>query len=1077
MIHRIVEFALKQRLVILVAALVLVGLGVNALSNLPIEAYPDVADTWVQIITQWPGHAGEEVERQITVPTERVMNGVPKQTAIRSTSIAGLSVVTLIFDDGTDSYFARQQVLERLGQIDLPDGVTPSLGPLASPVGEILRYSLVNCAQTKAPECRAEDIEVPPRSLNDVKDLEEWVVERELLATPGVADVTSFGGTVKQYQVLVDPSKLAARGLTLAEVETALNNANGNAGGGVIAYGPESLNVRGIGLLKPAQIESVPIAVHDGTAIRVRDVASVQVGYQPRLGRVSVNGDSDVVAATILLRKGEQAQTVLEQVHARIEDLNRRVLPRGVKLSPYHDRTDLMHLTTHTVRENLLVGVGLVTLILFAFLGNARAALIVAVTIPLSLLFAFILMDRAKIPANLLSIGAVDFGMIVDGSIVMVENIFRIVTHKQERGESYDLREVVLIAAREVARPIVFAIGIIITAYLPIFTLERVEGKLFRPMAWTVGFALIGALLLAITLVPVLTTYLFKSKLKEFHNPVLELVRKLYLPALTRAIARPKAAFVVAGLLIAADLFMVRSIGSEFLPHLDEGAIWMRASMPANISLSEAEIIVDGAHTPARNVTGIREILAKYPEIHTSAAQIGRPDDGTDPTGFYNAEFLMVLNDRATWRPQFHKNKDDLIAAINQEVSAIPGIVLGFSQPISDNVEEALTGVKGQLAVKIVGDDLNALDDLAGQIARSIKQVPGVVDLGVFRELGQSNLHIDIQRERAERYGLSVADVERTIETGIGGRVETQIVEGERRHDLVLRYASIDRDSVDAVRRLLIPLADGHTVPLGQVADISIVGGVSKVFREENRRYIAVKFGVRDRDLGSTVADAQALVAKNVHIPPGYEVSWGGEFESARRAGKRLAIVIPATFVLIFVLLFAMFGRPREALLILGNVLLTSPVGGLAALLVTHTNFSVSSGVGFLALFGVSVQTGVILVAYINELRVEGMQLDDAIHRAADLRLRPIMMTALVATLGLLPAAISSGIGSDSQKPLAIVVVGGLVSSLALSLFLLPMLYRLFAPPVPVQIPAPGEPKLAPDEPPGPIVARAEGLV
>ncbi|MEO8903107.1 MAG: CusA/CzcA family heavy metal efflux RND transporter, partial [Polyangiaceae bacterium] len=1027
-------------------ALVLVGLGVNALRNLPIEAYPDVADTWVQIITQWPGHAGEEVERQITVPTERVMNGVPKQNAIRSTSIAGLSVVTLIFEDGTDSYFARQQVLERLGQIDLPDGVTPALGPLASPVGEILRYRLVNCAQTRTPECRPEDVAIAPRSLNDVKDLEEWVVERELLATPGVADVTSFGGTVKQFQVLVDPSKLAARGLTLSDVETALANANGNSGAGVIAYGPESLNVRGIGLLRPDQIEGVSIAVNNGTAIRVRDVASVQVGYQPRLGRVSVNADQDVVAATILLRKGEQAETVLTQVHARIDDLNQRILPRGVKLSPYHDRTDLMHLTTHTVRENLLVGVGLVTLILFAFLGNARAALIVAVTIPLSLLIAFILMDYAKIPANLLSIGAVDFGMIVDGSIVMVENIFRIVTAKQEHGEAFDLRKVVAGAAREVARPIVFAIGIIITAYLPIFTLERVEGKLFRPMAWTVGFALIGALVLAITVVPVLTTFLFKARLREFDNPMLKLVRRLYLPALSRAIRRPQLAFAVAGVIVLLDVFMVRAIGSEFLPHLDEGAIWMRASMPSNISLPEAEALVDGVHTADRNLTGIREILRKFPEVKTSAAQIGRPDDGTDPTGFYNAEFLMVLNDKSTWRPQFHREKDELIGEINREVSAIPGVVLGFSQPISDNVEEALTGVKGQLAVKIVGDDLNALNDMAEQIAHSIKQVPGVVDLGIFRELGQSNLHIDIQRDKAERYGLSVADVEHTIETGIGGRVATQIVEGERRHDLVLRYAAIDRDSVDAVRRLLIPIADGRTVPLGQVADISIVGGVSRVFREANRRYIAVKFGVRDRDLGSTVADAQAMVAKNVHIPPGYDVSWGGEFESARRAGKRLAIVIPATVVLIFVLLFAMFGRPRESLLILGNVLLTSPVGGLAALLITHTNFSVSSGVGFLALFGVSVQTGVILVAYINELRETGLGLDAAIEKAADLRLRPIMMTALVATLGLLPAAISTGIGSDSQKPLAVVVVGGLISSLALSLLVLPMLYRLFAP-------------------------------
>jgi cobalt-zinc-cadmium resistance protein CzcA len=653
----------------------------------------------------------------------------------------------------------------------------------------------------------------------------------------------------------------------------------------------------------------------------------------------------------------------------------------------------------------------------------------------------------------------------------MVENIFRLVTHRQERGERFDLREVVLTAAREVARPIVFAIGIIITAYLPIFTLERVEGKLFRPMAWTVGFALLGALVLAITVVPVLTTFLFNTKLREFRNPLLELVRKLYLPSLTRALRKPKLALAVAALLLGADFLMVRGIGSEFLPHLDEGAIWMRASLPSNISLAEAETLVDGVHTRDRDVTGIREILRRYPEIKTIAAQLGRPDDGTDPTGFYNAEFLMVLGDRASFRPQFHENKDELIAAINREVSAIPGVVLGFSQPISDNVEEALTGVKGQLAVKIVGDDLNALNDIAEQIAHNVKQVKGVVDLGIFRELGQSNLHIEIQRERAERYGLSVADVERTIETGIGGRVETQIVEGERRHDLVLRYAAVDRDSVDAVRRLLIPTRDGHTVPLGQVAEITIVGGVSKIFREGNRRYIAVKFGVRDRDLGSTVADAQALVTKNVHIPPGYEVSWGGEFESARRAGKRLGLVIPATILLIFVLLFAMFGRPREAILILANVLLTSPVGGLAALLATGTNFSVSSGVGFLALFGVSVQTGVILVAYINELRADGCELERAIERAADLRLRPIMMTALVATLGLLPAAVSTGIGSDSQKPLAIVVVGGLLSSLGLSLFLLPMLYRLFAPPVRVNAPrtvhAPAAPPLLLEPQPG----------
>jgi cobalt-zinc-cadmium resistance protein CzcA len=714
-----------------------------------------------------------------------------------------------------------------------------------------------------------------------------------------------------------------------------------------------------------------------------------------------------------------------------------------------------MHLTTHTVMENLLVGVALVTLILFVFLGNARAALIVAITIPLSLLIAFIFMDAAKIPANLLSIGAVDFGMIVDGSIVMVENIFRLITDKQARGEAYDLREIVRSAAQEVARPIVFAIGIIVTAYLPIFTLQRVEGKLFRPMAWTVAFALLGALVLAITIVPVLTTFLFKGKLREFHNPLLELVRRSYLPALARLLERPAWVLLVGACLVVADVLMASSIGSEFLPHLDEGAIWMRVSMPGNISLAQAEALVDGVHTDARNLRGVREILAGFPEIQTVSAQIGRPDDGTDPTGFYNAEFLLSLKDRSQWRWIFHEHKDELIDAINAAVGVIPGVSLGFSQPISDNVEEALTGVKGQLAVKIVGDDLNALDDIANQIAQAIGKVPGVVDLGIFRELGQSNLHIEIQRDRAQRYGLTVADIEAVIEGGIGGKPVTQLIEGERRHDLVVRYAAADRDSVDAIKELLVPVADGRTIPLGQVADVSIVGGATRIFREDNRRYIAIKFGVRDRDLGSTVADAQARVAKLVHVPAGYETSWGGEFESARRAGRRLAIVIPATIVLIFVLLFAMFRRPREAAIILGNVLLTSPFGGLAALLLTGTNFSVSSGVGFLALFGVSVQTGVILVAYINELRAAGRPLDAAISEAADLRLRPIMMTALVATLGLLPAAMSNGIGSDSQKPLAIVVVGGLVSSLALSLFMLPLLYRLFAPPALVEGEAP----------------------
>ncbi len=1059
MIERIVEFALRRRAVVLVTSAVLILLGIQSFQRLPIEAYPDVADTWVQIITQWPGHAAEEVERQITIPTERVMNGVPKRAAVRSTSIAGLSVVTLIFEDGTDSYFARQQVVERMNQIELPAEVTPILGPLASPVGEVMRYRLVNCAATDAPECSEQDKGIAPRPLSELKDIEEYVVERELLAVQGVADVISFGGTVKQFQVLADPSQLAARNLTLDDLAKALSEANGNAGGGVVALGRAALNVRGIGLLKPEQIGNVAIATRDGTPLQVRHVAQVQVGYQPRLGRVSVDQELDVVAGTILLRKGEQAETVLKRVHAQIDEINQRVLSRGVKLSPYHDRTELMGHTTHTVMHNLAEGIALVTLILFVFLGNTRAALIVGTAIPLSLLIAFIFMDAAQIPANLLSIGAIDFGMIVDGSIVMVENIFRLVAEKQERGEKYQLRKVVAQASREVARPVVFAIAIIITAYMPIFTLQRVEGKLFSPMAWTVAFALLAALALSITLVPVLTTYLFKRRLKEFHNPLLELVRRLYLPALVVALKRPGMVFALAVGLIAGDVLLSGFIGSEFLPHLDEGSIWLRASMPANISFNEATALVDGVHTPQRDTQGIREIVRRYPEVRTLAVQIGRPDDGTDPTGFYNAEFLLILRDKEEWRPQFKRDKELLIAAISEDVSVVPGISFGFSQPISDNVEEAITGVKGQLAVKIVGDDLNALDDIAERIAQSIKKVRGVVDLGILRELGQSNVHIEIARERAQRYGLSVEAVERAIEVGIGGAAVSHIVEGERRHELVLRFAADVRDDVDAIRRLLLPIEGGSAVPLSQVADVSVIAGASRIYREANRRYIAIKFGIRDRDLGSTVDEAQGLVEREVKVPSGYRVSWAGEFESARRAGERLSIVIPVTLLAIFVLLFAMFRRAREALIILGNVLLTSPLGGLAALLFTGHNFSVSSGVGFLALFGVSVQTGVILVSYIAEERAQGLALDDAIIKAADLRLRPIMMTALVATLGLIPAALSTGIGSDSQKPLAIVVVGGLFSSLVLSLFTLPLLYKVFAPATAVAAP-PDDPEL-----------------
>ncbi len=1050
MIQRLLDFALRQRLVVLAATLALIAIGINSYLSVPIEAYPDVGDTQVQVITQWVGHAAEEVERQITLPIERAMNSAPHQSSVRSVSIAGLSVVTVTFNEGTGDYFARQQALERISQVDLPDGVSAGLGPLASPIAEIMRYQILSCREHRVEECSDEDMQVEPRSLSDLKDIEEWVVERELLRADGVADVASFGGTVKQYQVLLSPTLLSERGLTLDDVEGALSEANGNGGGGVIAIGPEALNVRAMGLLSPSQIADVAVATREGVPIRVRDVGTVQVGYRVRLGRVSVNEDKDVVAAVILLRRGDDASKVLERVHERIHELNTRILPRGVKLHPYQDRSQLMELTTHTVLENLSAGVGLVTLILFVFLGSPRAALIVAVTIPLSLLTAFVGMHALNIPANLLSIGAVDFGMIVDGSIVMVENIFRLVAEKHERGEEkVELVPLVRTAAREVARPIVFAIAIIVASYLPIFTLQRVEGRLFRPMAFTVGFALLGALIMAITLVPVISTYVLKGNLKESRNILLEWVRKGYLPAVTRLLKRPKLVFIWAALLLVADAVLYGSIGSEFLPHLNEGALWVRASMPGNISLQEAEKLVDGYDAEGKHIKGMREILREYPEVGTMAVQLGRPDDGTDPTGFFNAEFLLVINDRKTWRPEFEGDREKLEDSMSQALSVIPGVGFGFSQPISDNVEEALTGVKGQLAVKVIGDDLNALDDLGSRIAQEIATVRGVKDLGIFREIGQSNMHLEIDRKRCERLGLSVHDVEHVIEVGMGSRVVTNLVEGERTHELVVRYMEDARDHLDAIARIPVPTDAGHAVPLSEIATIRIQGGASRIYRENGRRYLALKFSVRGRDLGSTVEEARMKVDRVLRVPPGYSVEWGGEFESAQRAGKRLSIVIPLTVVFIFMLLFAMFRRTHEAALILGNVLVTSPFGGLLALLLTGTNFSVSAGVGFLALFGVSVQTGVILVAYINELRAEGKPLDEAIEQGTDLRLRPMMMTALVATLGLLPAALSHGIGSDSQKPIAIVVVGGLISSLTLSLFTLPLLYKVFAPPAP----------------------------
>lgn len=1018
MIDAIVRFALRYRLAVIGALVILVVVGGHAFTRLPIEAYPDVADTWVQIITQWPGHAAEEVETQVSLPVELEMNGAPRMTQLRSTSIFGLSVVTMIFEDGTDSYFARQQAIERLTNVKLPEGAEQQLGPLASPIGEVYRYVLRG----------------PGKSLNELKEIEDWTVERYLRGVQGVAAVVSFGGTTKQYQVTVKPDRLAAYRIGLDEVTAAVARSNRNAGGGFIEVGPQAVNVRGVGLIKsPDEILNIAIKTGpEGTPIMIRDVADVQVGHAPRLGIVGLNEQDDVVQGVVLMRKGEQASEVLERVEARVKELNGGGwLPEGVKIDAYHDRSHLIHTTTRTVLKNMIEGILLVMLILFVFLGDARSAILVASTIPLSLLFAFLCMNAAGVPANLLSIGAVDFGMIVEGAVFMVENIYRQLAEKWEHGEKPHVSSTIAGAAREVARPMFFSVLIIVCAYLPIFTLQRVEGKLFRPMALTVAFALAGSLLLALTAAPVLSSYVFRGKVVEKDNPLLRWRKTVYMDVLRFGLAHRKLVIGAAMLLAAGAVMLSRHIGSEFLPHLDEGAVWVRASMPANISLSEARDLVPK----------IRGVLRTFPEATVVSSQVGRPDDGTDPTGFYNAEFFVQLRDHNEWRKETGGHKDKLVAMMAQKLEQFPGIQFGFSQPISDNVEEATSGVKGQLAVKIYGPDLHKLDQLASEMGAKVSEVPGVADFGIFRELGQTNLAVEIDRAKVAQFGVDVARVEEAVEAGVGGRAVTQVIEGERRVDLVVRMAESARDDIEALRRLPIPGERGALVPLGQLATLHYVDGASRIFRENNARYIAMKFSVRGRDLGSTVEEAQRRVAP-ITIPEQYRVVWSGEFESARRANARLAIIVPITLIGITLLLIMALRSARDALIVLINVLLTSPVGGIAALYLTGTNFSVSSGVGFLALFGTSMQTGVILASYFAQLRSEGIPTDQAILMGAQVRLRPVLMTGLGATIGLLPASISTAIGSDSQRPLAIVIVGGLLGSSVLSLIVLPVLYR-----------------------------------
>jgi cobalt-zinc-cadmium resistance protein CzcA len=947
------------------------------------------------------------------------MNGLPGLTVVRSISLYGLSSVRITFNQGTERYFARQQVFERLPDVSLPDGVTPSVSPLFSPSGLIYRYVL----------------DSPDRTPMELKTLEDWVIERQYKSVPGVADDSGLGGPTMQYQVLLDPARIAGTGLSVPAVVAALSANNSNAGGGFYSQGGQFYYVRGLGrLTTPEDIGNVVLAVHNGIPVLVKDVGEVTIGQAPRLGQFGYDNRDEAVEGVVLMRTGEQAQVVLQKIEQKTRELNKSILPPDVKVHPYYDRRDLIALTTRTVEDNLLRGMILVAVVLIFFLYDLRSGLIVAATIPLALLFAFICLDLKHVPANLLSIGAIDFGILVDGAVVMVENIFRQLALRE--GKPFKIHEVILEAAGEVDRPIVYAVAVIMAGFLPIYALTGASGELFRPMADTTLFALLGSLIITMTLLPVLCAWVLRKGVRERRNVIFEAIKSAYTVGLDACLRHPWLTTAVSALLLVGSLLLVPGIGAEFMPHLDEGALWVRATMPATISFEEA----------AKVSPQVRTILKSFPQVTTVANELGRPDDGTDPTGFFNDEFFVGLKPYGDWTGPY-RTKQQLIDAINKKLEAFPGIVFNFTQPAEDAVDEAETGLKSALAVKLFGSDLNVLEAKGKEIQQVLAKVSGIREVTVVKQLGQPSLVVNIDRAKIARYGLNVADINGLIEAAVGGAPATQVVQGEKLFDLVVRLQPQFRQSPEAIGNILVATAGGQQVPLKELAQIQVLNGAAFIYREDSSRYIGVQYSVSGRDLASAVEDARRQVDAKVKLPTGYRAVWGGEYEEYTASRDQLRIILPLTICLIFIILFLLYNNFKFPFITVLAVLLSGPIGGLIALRLSGTPFSVSSGIGFLALFGVSVQTAVIYISYANELRGGGMGIADATREAAILRLRPIMMTALVAALGLLPAAFSTGIGSDSQRPFALVIVGGLFSRLLISVFLMPVLYALVARP------------------------------
>lgn len=1022
LITGIIDFSLKNRILVFLGTVMVIAAGIRSFLLTPIEAFPDVINTRVVIITQWPGRSAEELEKFVTIPIETEMNVVPDKTSLRSISLFGLSVVTIFFEDHVTDFTARQLVFNQLQNMTMPEGADVEVQPPSGPTGEIYRYTLTG----------------EGKSVRELKEIQDWIIDKRVKAVAGIADVISFGGEVKTYEVTLNPNLLTSFNFSAEDVFSALENNNSNIGGDVIEGGSQTYLVRGLGLVtSTTDIESIIIKNVNGTPIFIKDVAKVSISFRPRLGKVGRGTEEDVVEGIVLLRKGENPSVVLQNLNLLITDLNERVLPSGVKINVFYDRTNLVNLTIHTVMENLLVGMLLVTVILAVFLLDWRTTVIVAIIIPLALLFAFICMRLKGMSANLLSIGAIDFGIIIDGAVVMVEGVFVYLAHKQhemgvEKFNAAPKFSMVKSVSVEMGKPILFSKLIIITALIPIFAFQKVEGKMFSPLAYTMGFALGGALLFTLTLVPLLCFLLLSKNVREKDNIVVKFLEVTYKPQVLWSLRKPRLSILVSVAMLLISLGIGGTLGTEFLPQLNEGSIYVRASMPQSIAFSEANMAS----------AKMRKIFEKYPEVKGVISQNGRPNDGTDPTGFFNVEFFVDLYQKDEWERGL--TKDEVIHEMQQELSNMfPGVVFGFSQPISDNVQEAVSGVKGEMAIKIFGDDLSRIEKIADSVRAIMETVPGVQDLGIFKSLGQPELRVELDRAKMARYGANVEEANNIIEMAVGGKRVSTFYEGERRFDIRVRYSPEFRRGETEIGKLLVPTAEGTKIPMREIAQIKVQNGPAFVYREGNLRFIPIKFSVRGRDLGSTIAEAQKKVGEQVKLSKGYSMSWNGEFENQVRATKQLKIVVPISILLIFMWLFFMFNSVKDATIVLLNVPFAL-IGGILGLFFAGINFSISAGVGFIALFGVCVQNGVILVNVFNKYVGMGVPLLQAITQGAMSRVRPVVMTALMAGLGLMPAALSTGIGSETQKPLAVVVICGLISATILTLVTLPAIYYLW---------------------------------